>query len=360
MSKWSGSRREEWTWQVLSRTGEQLGLLDNVEDGDLEFSIFNKIRGAGGLHFSVPMSDGGAGFPDWNSIMLQPWYKATFADGSVESWPYGVYIPTTPGKAYSDEAIESDVDLYDKLLILDQDAFENAYSVPAGTIVTEHITTIIQDATGVPGFVAIEPSTETVTSDLVWEPGTSKLTVISDLLNSINYFALWVDWYGVFRSRPYDSPSDRPESWDFRDDREAIYLPKFTSEDDTFDTPNKFIVVGQSDGTTPALIGVATNENPDSPFSYQQRGRWIAQKEQGTDATSQAVIDAIAARRLVDVTSHSAVYKLSHAVVPLDLNQLVSFRRDAAGVATKGTIQSMTIKTVPGSLFDTRISEVSS
>lgn len=358
MSKWSGSRREEWVWQVLSRTGEQLGRLDNIEDGDLEFSIFNRIRGAGGLHFSVPMRDGGKGFPDWNQIMLQPWYTATFADGTQESWPYGVYIPTTPGKAYSDATIESDVDLYDKLLILDQDAFEDAHAAPTGTVVTDAVTQIITDATGVPGFVSITPSTETVSTDMVWEPGTSKLTVVNDLLDSINYFALWVDWYGVFRSRPYETPAARPQAWDFRDDHEAIYLPKFTAEDDTFETPNKFIVVGQSDGQTPALIGVATNENPDSPFSYQARGRWITKKEQGAEATSQGVIDGIAARRLVDVTAHSAVYKLSHAVVPLDLNQLVRFRRDAAGVDTRGTIQSMTIKTVPGSLFDTRISEV--
>lgn len=358
MSRWSGSRREEWRWDVLSRTGEYLYPLDNVESGKLDFSIFNAIRGGGDLSYVVPTSGGGEGIPDWNNIMLQPWYTVTFSDGTQESWPFGVFIPSTPGKKHSDAAIKLDISLYDKLLILDQDAFEDAYSVPAGTVVTDRIRDIIYGATQVNDFVAIDASTETVKNDMVWEPGTSKLRVVNDLLSAINYFSLWVDGYGSFRSSKYLSPADRATEWDFKDNWESIYLPDFEDEQDTFDTPNKFVVVSSSDGTTPALVGVATNENPDSPFSYQSRGRWIVQKEQGADATSQAVADAIAARRLVDVTASSRVIKIKHAIVPLDLNDVVAFTRAAVGISTKGTIQSMSVNTVPGSLIETRLSEV--
>lgn len=360
MSKWSGPRQEEWSWEVLSRTGDRLYTLDNVDDGDIEFSIFDRIRGGGGFHFVLPTDGGMAQMPKWNSIFVQPWYKATFPDGSVESWPMGVFVPTTPGKKHSDATIECDVDLFDKLIILDQDAFEDAYSVPAGTVVTDLIPKIIYDATSVNAYVAIDASTETVRTDMVWEPGTSKLTVVNDLLTSINYFSLWVDGYGVFRAGAYAAPADRPTLWTFADDEESIYLPDFSDDDDTFDLPNKFIVVSQSNGETPALVGVATNENPNSEFSYQQRGRWIAQKEQGAEATSQGVADALAARRLVEVTASSSTYKINHAMIQLDLNSVVSFVRDAVGIRTRGTVQSMSVKTVPGSLVDTRISEVTS
>jgi hypothetical protein len=309
----------------------------------------------------LPTDGGLSKMPSWNQIFVQPWYTATFPDGSVETWPMGVFVPTTPGKKHSDDTIECDVDLFDKLVILDQDAFEDAYSVVAGTVVTDLVSTIISEATSVSSFISIDQSAETVRTDMVWEPGTSKLTVVNDLLASINYFSLWVEGYGVFRSSAYVAPGVRPTSWVFADDQDSIYLPNFTDDDDTFDTPNKFIVVSQSNGEVPALVGVATNENPDSEFSYQQRGRWIAQKEQGAEATSQGVADALAARRLVEVTASSSVYKISHAIVPgLDLNGVVSFVRDAVGIRTKGTVQSMTVKTVPGSLVDTRISEVTS
>lgn len=247
------------------------------------------------------------------------------------------------------------MELYDKLLVVDQDAVETSYALDVGANVINSIADLIL-STG-EARVSITASAETLRTAMVWEAGTSKLRIINDLLSAINYFSLWVDGYGNFRAEPYVEPSRRGLSWSFFDNAESIYSPDFSHDFDTFKIPNKVILVSQSDGETEALTATAYDQRPDSPFSFEARDRWIAVTETNVEATSQAVLDALAQRRLKELQMVGSTYEISHALIPLDLNALVAFRRldliDALGV-----VQKFTLRTDVGALVTSTIREV--
>jgi hypothetical protein len=349
----TGSRTERWSWTLLDLNDAPIGTLDGVESAQLTYSIFNTIRSGGTMQWS----SGGNNAPDWTQVRLQPVYSATLQDGSTVSWPLGVFIPAAPKASWSDTGQKRTVQLFDKLLVLDGDHFEESFALPAGTVVTDAIRTIISDAGET--NVAVTDSTATLLTGMAWQADTSRLQVINDLLASINYFSLWCDGNGAYRADPYTAPSSRLVVRNFIDDEASIYSPEFDHTLDIFDAPNKIILISTSDGTSPALTSVATNEDPNSPTSFPARGRWISRTDSNVQASSQAVLDALAARRLADATQVSSVITLKHAPVPdVILNSVVTFRRVPAGLALTGVVQSMTVSTAVGALVETQIQEV--
>lgn len=346
-----GHRQESWRWDILTLDGAPAGTLDGVEDASLEWSTGNTIRGGGSLSWAgTPEQE-----PDWSRVMLQPWYTAK-TDGGEVTWPRGVFIPAAPVQAHTDGGSTASVELYDKLLILDQDKVQQTYTVPAGANIVDAVRWLIASA-GQPRM-AIEDSTQTTRSAMVWEAGTSKLAIVNDLLDSINYFALWCDGYGVYQGRPYQAPADRPVERVFVDDDESIYAPEFTHDLDLFSVPNKVIEIGRGDGETAALTSTATNEDPASPYSFQRRGRWIVHVDQDVEAANQATLDGIARRRLAELTQTASVVAFEHAHVPLELNDVLRFQRRDRGLDVTATVQSFSVPTAPGELMKTRIREV--
>lgn len=343
----TSNRVESWRVELLDLNDLVVDSLDGVSGGGLRFDVNATIRGGGNLEYQ--------GEPiDWLRHRVQPFYKIEAA-GKVVEWPLGVFIPTTPGTTYGDGAASVSIQLYDKTQILDEDKIETSYSVPKGANVTARVRSLVRGIGE--SKVAVTDSGAVLSTGMVWESGTSKLRIINDLLGAINYFSIWVDGHGIFRADPYLYPYERPIAFGFVDDETGIYSPDFVNENDAFNIPNKVICIGQSDGTTPAKIGIATNEDKTSPYSYLNRGRWIARTEEGVDATSQSVLNALAKRYLLEGRTAGSTYDISHAPIQLDLNAAVGFRRDLEGIEIRGTVESMTYSFDVGALCQTRIRE---
>ncbi|NUT06628.1 MAG: hypothetical protein HOV76_24440, partial [Hamadaea sp.] len=273
--------------------------------------------------------------------------------------PNGVYLPAAPATDYDDGRASRDVELQSLLTVLEEDQVEQTYALAAGTVVTTAVRSLIAEAGGTGGArVAGTDSDETLRSALVWEAGTSRLRIINDLLDAINYFALWVDGQGTYRLDPYVLPTQRGSSWDFRDDATGIYSPAFTHTRDLFAVPNKVVGISPGYGDAPALTSVATNEDPASPFSRPSRGRWITQVDTNVEATSQQVLDAIVARRLAELSQVSSSVDITHWPVPLSPNDLTTFLREPAGLDLRGVVQKTSIQCSPGALASTSIQEV--
>lgn len=352
-----GHRQESWRFELLTLTGAPAGELDGVETATLEFNVNATIRGGGSLTWAAETRH--CKEPDWAAHFIQPWFKVTGEDGRAQEWPMGVFIPAAPGAQYHDTGKTVEVELYDKLFILDNDRVERVHTVPAGANVVAAVRALIASA-GPHHRHSIEDSTVTARSAMVWEPGTSKLRIINDLLESINYFSLWCDGYGTYRADHYTPPGSRPVAYEFADDEYSIYAPTFTREQDLFSVPNRVIQVGRGDEDKPGLIGVAENTDPSSPFSYQARGRWIAHVDEDVEAATQQVIDGIAQRRLAELSGAAANIEISHAHVPLELNDRVTFTRAARRISTTAVVQTMSYTCAPGGgeLVRTKIREV--
>lgn len=341
---------EEWVWEILDLDDNYIGTLDGVSTGKVTLNVNSTIRGGGSLSWA------GTTLPSWSDIRLRPRYTATLVDGTKLDWPRGVFLPSSSPVKWSGDLASVDVELFDKLLVLEEDQIDSTFSLAAGTLVTTAIRSIIEGAGETRH--AIEPSAETLAVDMSWPIGTKKLTIVNDLLSAINYFSLWADELGMYRGTPYVPPRARGVAWYFKDDLNGIYDPEFTYDVDTFGKPNKVVLVSQGDGDTAALTSIATNTDPDSPISFDRRKRWVTQVTTGVDATSQSVLDGKADRIIQEAKSLAGTLEIEHALIQVDLNDLVSFRREPAGLDLYGVIQKMEIPCAPGGLVSTTITEV--
>lgn len=313
--------------------------------GTVDLNVNAQIRGGGKI---TVMNDPDI---DWMKNRLRVWFQAQ----GFDPIPLGTFVPTVPGFAKSVLGHSVEVEMHDKTQILVEDKVDGTYLLPAGTVVTQAVRDLIQQA-GETSF-AITASALTLPGDLSWEAGTTRLRIINDLLSSINYFSIWTDGLGVYQAIPYSRPAARPISHVFQRGRGSIHSPAWEREQDIAEVPNKIVLKSEGDAEDEALIGVATNEDPNSQFSYQRRGnRWIVYTEDGIEAADQSTIDNLARRRLIDLSSPSATLSTEHLLIPLQLNGVVRFISDP--VDTLAVVEKMTYRLTPGSLVQATWREV--
>lgn len=343
-------RQESWHLDLLNLKDTSLGVLDGVTEGSFTFNSNATIRGGGSINYAGPAVD-------WLRHRIQPWYSLTAGGQSME-WPIGIFIPASPSTQYGIAGRAGSIELYDKTHILDQDRVEKTFVASAGTTATTLVRSIITGAGE--KKIALTDSTATLRKAIAWEAGTSKLQIVNDLLDSINYFSIWCDGYGAFRADPYDSPASRMNQFGFVDDSKGIYLPDFTHTADAFDVPNKVLCIAQGDGDSPALTAVATNTDPNNPYSQPYRGRWIVRVEESVEASNQTILNGIANRFLSEGQQVGSTYQIKHAPIDLRPNDAVGFRRDSEDIDIKATVESIEYSMEPGSLCSTTIREVQS
>lgn len=347
----TGHRSEEYVWRLLDRSGGIIGTLDGVTDGKVEHSIFTTIKGGGSLTFA------GDTPPEWDRVQVQPWYRAESTTGQVIEWPLGVFLASSPAADHGDAGITYSVDLYDRLLIPHEDRFGHSYSLPAGTSIVGAIREILDGLGWNPRHV-IEDSDSATANPRVWDADATKLRIINDLLESINYGSLYCDGYGIYRAEHYTPPQSRPTMFAFIDSENGIYSPDFTYEHDTFGVPNRVIVQTNGTDEEPGMIATAENIDPASPFSHPARDRWVTDEPEEVEAVDLETLQSIADRRLSEKSQVVTSIEVSHYPLDFDLNGAVTFRRDAQGVNVLAVVQKWSLDTTPGALQKSTIREV--
>lgn len=144
--------------------------------------------------------------------------------------------------------------------------------------------------------VNITPSPKFIPSGTAkeWDAGTSKLSVINDILTTIAYETLSFDESGQVVIRPYTSPATLPAEFTYDESTASVTTPDKQQTLDLFKVPNRWIGVSSNPNTGvvfysyPAIV----NANPDSPTSYFARGRYITKVIQGVDAPDLVTLNA--------------------------------------------------------------------
>lgn len=153
--------------------------------------------------------------------------------------PCGTFLVATPTSDFENVLQGIDVTCYSTLWPVKADKPENRYFVPKGTNVVNEVKRILSRFK----YEVIIPESTKITSiDKEWELGKSFLEIVNDLLQSINYTTLYVDFYGNYRAVPYILPSERIVEITYNEeDIDNILEPRAKSELDLFDIPNKFV-----------------------------------------------------------------------------------------------------------------------
>jgi len=336
-------RLDDWWVDLLTRDEKPLGRLRGCKGGQVEQNVNRPITGGG----SLEVRDVGQGV-DWLDARVRVWWSVA----GVDPWPVGTFVCSAPTAAHTATGRSWSVEILDKNHILSEDAVPAAYTVAAGANVAAAVRAVIASA-GEPA-TAITDSPETLANAMVWPAGTSKLTIVNDLLDAINYFAIRCDGWGTYTAGPYQAPAQRPVVRDFVRGRDAVHLPTFTVDEDTT-VPNRVILTTTGSGTEEALVSVASNMDPTSRYSYPSRGRWITHTEE-VEATSQQVLDDLAIRKLDARSVVSKTIEITNAPVPLSVNDVVRFTSGPEDVvaATQAFTQALAV----GATMKTTIRQV--
>lgn len=208
--------------------------------------------------------------------------------GGWVDFPLGVFVLSTPPrKIDASGVVTREVEAYDQLQVLIDDKVTDRYTVTTGT---NYITAIkaILDGAGITNQ-NLTATSKTFPTDRDWGPGTTKLKIINELLDSINYKSLWFDEDGLAVAQPYVSPKDRASEYTYKDDDESVIFPDVEQNLDLFNIANKWVLVVSEPDRTP-LTSTYTNTNANSPTSTVSRGRTIVDFRQ-VDAADQSTLD---------------------------------------------------------------------
>lgn len=328
---WGQPRKPSWRFLLLDNRDRELGLLDGVKGGSIEVAALSRLGGNGQLQIDERGQD-----IDWLSHRVQVVYNPGIA--GVEGWPIATMMFTSPTLRKTATHVSYDVTLLPKMAVIDEDAVTADFTVDTGVNVIDTVVGLLE-STG-ETRIAATGSDRVQVNPQTWEAGTSKLTIINDLLTSVDYWSLWCDGAGQFRVEPYTAPGDRAVSMRFVAGDGAFHRAVWERAQDLSSVPNRFIVVGQGSEDEEPLVGVA--ELPaESPFSFESRGKWVTRTEEGVEVADQLAADALAARRLNDLLAPVARLTVEHAVVPLVPNDRVHFRPYGLS-ARDATVQKMT------------------
>lgn len=293
-----GSRRFSFRYYLREAGGTPIRTLDNVTGGavaqnwlaDIKRTATFVMREVGGIDF---LSDR---IQPAIRLLVPPYGTDDFVE-----WPQGVFLLTsTKRQASVAGAVGREVQGYDQLQVYSDDLLADRYTVAAGTAVTAAVTTLLNSALVAPATVVV-PHAGTLTAAKEWEPGTSKLRIINDLLGLINYESLSFDEEGVAQVRPYRPLGDRPEEYAYLEGQSGLVMPEAEEELDLFSVANRWVMV-VSEPDQPVLTSTYTNADPASPTSTIRRQRTITDYRTEQEATDQVVLD-LKVQRLAEEAS---------------------------------------------------------
>lgn len=271
-------------------------------------------------------------------------------------FPLGIFILSSPERVDESEGIVRNIEAYDLSLILAEDKVTDMYTVTAGTNYKTAIVDILQSA-GITNY-AIADIDKTVSRDLQFEVGTSKNSIINSLTTIINFTPIIVDVNGTFTSSPYVLPQDRSVDYEYNDSELSIIMRGVTEELDTFNIPNRWIIVRTNSEEEP-LRSVYTNDNPASPTSTVNRGRVIAEYREIEDIADQAALDAYTRRIAENASQVYGKSKFTSALMPMhDYHDVLQLRYSKLGIDDKFTETAWTMQLEAGGTMSHEIRKV--
>ena len=318
---------QQWSfrYELLNSQNVKLGNLDNIVECEVEQNFLAVIKRT--ARFLIAAQ----GAINFQSDRIRPWARLKMPNGSFREWPQGVFLLASPSRRTDKTGtVFREVDAYDQLLVYEDDKVTDRFSVAENSSVTDEVSALL-------GPIAknLTPSPATMPYDREWVPGTSKLTIINDLLRLINYESLSFDAMGVAVARPYQAPHVRASEFTYRDNEHSVMLPEVERERDLFSIPNRWVLVVSEPDLAP-IVGVYTNDSPGSPTSTIARDRVIVDFREQEEAVDQSTLDARAERLAFEASQVYEAVEFRTGLMPFhDSNDVYNLGYSKLGFDTK-------------------------
>lgn len=376
-----GARSTAYRYELLEHnttTGVDslVGFLDGVRDGgSMQWSSSASVKKSCTLSV-VDLVKAGPGLTRVSDVnLISTRIRPVLVIEGLPEIPLGVYVVTAAPEQWDATGRTYSIELHDKSTVLEQDAVEVTYSVGTSTAVLGLVKAVVESAGE---LIDVDASdTRTLTSPLVWEAGTSKLRIVNDLLDALNYNALFVDGVGNFQATKYVAPADRSVRYsmlnddsgarmvrELSDGQESIYLPEWKRDRDTYKVPNRVIAVAAGGGDAEPLSGTVTNEDSTSPFSFPSRGRWVTRVLDGVDvpdlseAATVTFLEDKARQTLIAASAVQAAVTVTCLPIPIELLDALVFASTPAGINARHVVRGVSLGLSFAGVMELELQEV--
>lgn len=347
----SGARRVSFRYEQWTDNGIYLGDLAGMESCSIEQNWLADIKRT--ARFKIR----DLGVINYLSDLIKPMIRLhlpPYGDRDYVEWPQGLFLLSSPTRGTTPAGvITRDVQAYDRLQILADQKATTRYALAAGTVVTSAVSTLLG---ALPKSVT--PSTATLPTAWERDPGTPYLTIVNDLLNSINYESLSFDEEGRAIVQPYRNPAARGEEYVYADDTNGLIVPDAEQELDLFGVPNQWSLVVSEPDRLP-IVSTYTNNNPGSLTSTLRRGRTITDFRTEVEAVDQPTLDAKVARLAFESSQVYEAIPFRTALMPIHSgNDVYRITYGPLAINTKYTEQSWSMELKAGAVMQHRARRV--
>lgn len=275
-------------------------------DGQIEMNVDRDIKLS--ASFTLRNPDVVTPYTDY----LAPFIRLTYDDGSDSVYSQlGLYAVTVPPGSYTVEDAVATFTGQDLTRVLATDAYVDADNVASSTnVVTEIIATLAES--GITRYT-IPATTTTLAAAATFPAGTTRLDKCNQLLAAMGWYHLGmgldgrVSTPGAVRELRYVEP------FATLTDADVWGAVEVTPND--ADLANVVIVVNDDPNAAP-LTATARNDDASSPTSTSAIGREIYRVVRVQGETTQAALNALAARYLAESRTYYRVAKLRIAPNP--------------------------------------------
>lgn len=381
-----GSRETQLRYELLSHdtvTGVDrlAGFLDGVAEGSLSWRSGASVKKGGSLRV-VDLAVAAAGTVRVGAVdLVTARIRPVLVVDGLPDQPLGAYLVTAAPEGWSGTHREFSLELHDRCTVLDQDKVDVTFTAATGTPILTVVKSVVASAGEAIDVDASDA--RQLGAPMVWPAGTSKLSIVNDLLDVLSYNSLWMDGSGAFRATPYVRPALRATYYAVLNDEsgaalrrelvdgdESIYASEWTRVRDSYGVPNKVIAVGTGSGDDAPLSGSATNTDASSPYSFAARGnRWVALTLTGVEmpdfsgdadpaASAVAFLEAKARQYLIAASAVQAAVSVQCLPIPVELLDAIRFASTPAGLDARHTIVSVAVDLKFDGLMSLELREV--
>jgi hypothetical protein len=327
----------------------------NLVDGTVSMDVDRDIK----LSFSVTVRNPSIITP--YDDYLAPFIHLTFDDGSPEiSQQVGLYTTVTPPGSYGPTDTVGTFACDDLTRVLADYAYTDSSSSTAGTTYTGQVGGVATNGGisrhNIPGAADTLPVAQT------WPIGTTRLQKANVLLDQLGWYHLGMDLDGKISTpgAPQDLASKEP--YRALTDTDIMSLLDVTPAGQPI--ANVVLVINDNAAAAP-LSSVARNDDPSSPTSTVSIGRSIMRTVKVSGSTTQAALDASAARYLAESRTQYRTAKLTilHDPQAFVIHQTISLALTGSTWAEFSGlwwIRQATLGLTPGSATVLTISQVTS
>ena len=247
-----------------NKAGDRLEeISEDMIEGEVTFSSESEIH----MNFTARIRDITelTAYEDY----VIPVLRLQYAGGSIVEEQVGHFIVVPAQRIYSQASTEGTVDARGLEWLLTIDEYPKGYSISAGNDFALEVRNCLRDA-GLNRY-NIPNSGKTVPRKRTWDPGTKRIKVVNDLLDSISYYPIHMGRDGRLTSFKIPNTAHAEPAVMYDTGSRSDIVGVITESPDMENFANRMVVIAE-DAERDTIRVIESNTNQASPVSIPRLG----------------------------------------------------------------------------------------